>query len=170
MLRVGPWFRLPLTIRWLVPELSKDFPTDRLPPIHMPLVYGKVIIKKKKIKKFLHNYDNDDDIFFSVIDNNSITVCSICNNLIDDNDNSNEDSDKVRCLKPVCKFVSHLICLAKKFNDNHLMILPIEGNCPECGINVLWGDLIRKMKGCYKDLTEATGITESDSELSDFRD
>lgn len=26
--------------------------------------------------------------------------------------------------------------------------VPIEGDCPFCGVKLKWGDLIRKMKGC----------------------
>ena len=50
----GPWCRLPLTVRWLRPELkgNVDFQPDRPPPMHMPIVYGPVksINLKKKLK------------------------------------------------------------------------------------------------------------------------
>ncbi|CAG9559151.1 unnamed protein product [Danaus chrysippus] len=26
--------------------------------------------------------------------------------------------------------------------------IPIDGKCPQCDVNLKWGDLIRKMKGC----------------------
>ena len=48
MLRTGPWHRLPLTIRWLKQEYQQEFPSNLLPPMHMPIVYGPV--RRKKIK------------------------------------------------------------------------------------------------------------------------
>ena len=48
MLLVGPWRRLPLTIRWLNQEYQLDFPHDRQPPVHMPIAYGQVEVTKKK--------------------------------------------------------------------------------------------------------------------------
>merc|ERR1712038_210811 len=44
MLKTGPWCRLPLSIRWLRPDLKGniDFPRDKPPPIHMPILYGQV--------------------------------------------------------------------------------------------------------------------------------
>lgn len=47
MLRVGPWNRLPLTIRWLKEEYMMDFDTLKQPPIHMPIVYGSIPSWKK---------------------------------------------------------------------------------------------------------------------------
>lgn len=40
MLNSGPWNRLALTVRWLRPEFSVQFPTNMRPPSHMPLVFG----------------------------------------------------------------------------------------------------------------------------------
>ena len=40
MLAVGPWRRLPLTVRWLQQKYCQDFPPDRQPPTHMPIAYG----------------------------------------------------------------------------------------------------------------------------------
>ena len=49
MLNVGPWNRLPLTIRWLKQEYKMEFDVDQLPPMHMPIVYGP--LNKRKPKK-----------------------------------------------------------------------------------------------------------------------
>ena len=47
MLLVGPWWRLPLTIRWLKQEYELPFPLDKQPPVHMPIAYGQVEVKRK---------------------------------------------------------------------------------------------------------------------------
>ena len=49
MLLVGPWWRLPLTVRWLKQEYMLPFPLDKQPPVHMPIAYGQVEIFKKQV-------------------------------------------------------------------------------------------------------------------------
>lgn len=49
MLNVGPWNRLPLTIRWLKQEYKMEFDVDQQPPNHMPIAYG--LLNTRKIKK-----------------------------------------------------------------------------------------------------------------------
>ena len=44
---MGPWNRLPLTIRWLKEEYKIDFDPLKQPPIHMPIVYGLIPSWKK---------------------------------------------------------------------------------------------------------------------------
>ena len=46
MLSIGPWWRLPLTIRWLKQDYEMSFPLDRQPPVHMPITYGLVGFNK----------------------------------------------------------------------------------------------------------------------------
>ena len=48
MLLVGPWQRLPLTIRWLNQEYELPFPLGQQPPAHMPIAYGQVELTGKK--------------------------------------------------------------------------------------------------------------------------
>ena len=50
MLSIGPWWRLPLTIRWLKQDYEMPFPLDRQPPIHMPITYGLVGFNKPATK------------------------------------------------------------------------------------------------------------------------
>ncbi|XP_055642804.1 structure-specific endonuclease subunit SLX1 homolog [Toxorhynchites rutilus septentrionalis] len=47
MLRIGPWNRLPLTVRWLVDEYHREFVVGKAPPMHMPICFGRV----KKVPK-----------------------------------------------------------------------------------------------------------------------
>lgn len=137
MLNVGPWRRLPLTVRWLDYDFFQEYSSRISPPMHMPICCGKVASQKiKKVKDVLRLLDE------------SSVICSICKSFL-------EDQDSVRCIKPTCSLTAHLICLAELFCKD-TMILPVEGTCPSCNTDVLWGDLIRKKIGCYGDLQEDT--------------
>ncbi|CAL1683214.1 unnamed protein product [Lasius platythorax] len=48
MLKVGPWCRLPLILRWLDYEFSERYHGCISLPLHMPICYGKVISCKPK--------------------------------------------------------------------------------------------------------------------------
>lgn len=56
------------------------------------------------------------------------------------------------CVNPDCQAVTHILCLAKRFLTSSDHIIPVDGECPACGVHVLWGDLIRKKDGCYTNL------------------
>uniref|UniRef100_A0A182NMM8 Structure-specific endonuclease subunit SLX1 homolog n=1 Tax=Anopheles dirus TaxID=7168 RepID=A0A182NMM8_9DIPT len=53
MLRIGPWNRLPLIIRWLADEFHREFEAGKKPPLHMPICFGRIkkVARKKKTNK-----------------------------------------------------------------------------------------------------------------------
>ncbi|KAF5287643.1 hypothetical protein FQA39_LY15846 [Lamprigera yunnana] len=129
MFQVGPWNCLPLTIRWLNQEYERDFLS--LPPLHMPVCYGPVISKK---------LSNDSEGGKNVISNYRCTICMA------------EIREKpLRCINPSCGLTCHIVCLGQRFLEPGEYV-PVEGQCPCCGEIFLWGDFVRKYKGCYANL------------------
>ncbi|XP_052010701.1 structure-specific endonuclease subunit SLX1 [Xyrauchen texanus] len=138
MLRVAPWSRLPLTVRWLKQEYRMDFSPDMQPPLHIPLSFGCVRAKRKPQQECKEQEERP------------VEWCALCRELV-------KAGDRLSCFHPSCQMVSHLICLAKHFlksDPSHL--LPVEGECPGCHHSVLWGSLIRHKNGCNGDLEEIT--------------
>ena len=45
-----------------------------------------------------------------------------------------------------CGAVSHLVCLAGLFRGGGDFLLPVEGKCPVCDLQCLWGDIVKKKK------------------------
>nr|XP_033333813.1 structure-specific endonuclease subunit slx1 isoform X1 [Megalopta genalis] len=142
MLKVGPWCGLPLTIRWLDYEFFENHSSSITAPMHMPICCGKIISQKiqTKAQNGANNGSENLDL------DNCTTFCSVCGLLV-------KGKESVHCVKPSCQLVAHLICLANLFCKDG-MLLPVDGTCPSCHTNVLWGDLIRKKFGCYGDLKE----------------
>jgi structure-specific endonuclease subunit SLX1 len=108
----------------------------------MPIAYGPVVSKKIDHLKGTTSQA-------SVQDGDPVCVCSLCYEVV-------RPSEKISCLSPGCLLTAHVICLAKTFLKGNC-IIPIEGHCPACDSHLLWGDLVRKKKGCYNNLT-STGI------------
>ena len=48
---------------------------------------------------------------------------------------------------PKCSIPFHIICLSRNFlnNNDHRQhyIIPIDGSCPSCKNNLLWGEIIQ---------------------------
>jgi structure-specific endonuclease subunit SLX1 len=162
MLRIGPWCRLPLNVRWLKQEYEKEFNINKLPPSHMPIVYGPVTIidSSKNSKKVVEKQD-------STSSNKSSDVavsknCFICKLQCD-----SKILDTLKCIK--CHVNNHQICLAKHFVSlEPSFLLPLEGNCPKCKQTLLWGDLVRYRSGCYRDLNNTLiDDLEDDCEVID---
>ncbi|KAJ0173229.1 hypothetical protein K1T71_011405 [Dendrolimus kikuchii] len=149
MLRVGPWCRLPLLIRWLEKDFCEDFPDERRPPNHMTICHGPV--KSKNLKKSSPAVNINEE-------------CLLCSKHIQ------SSQSKLTCLNPSCNLITHITCLADLFLSPGDYV-PIEGDCPFCNKKLKWGDLIRKMKGCSQDgvltQTDDGEASDSDQEVTD---
>ncbi|XP_059156829.1 structure-specific endonuclease subunit slx1-like isoform X2 [Physella acuta] len=139
MLRTAPWNGLALTVRWLKQEYQQDFPVGLEPPLHMPVVYGPVVSKKISSQKTLQPSTVPSHAELN-------RSCAICYKDI-------QAENVLSCLKPCCKMVAHLTCLAGHFLDDPARLLPVEGKCPSCQVGLLWGELIRQKKGCHTNLS-----------------
>jgi len=151
MLNLGPWHKLPLSVRWLKPEYQVEFPTELQPPLHMPIVHGPVKsmkVGKKKSKKGSKKAEEVEEI---PEESEGDLLCNICITDV-------TVSQKVTCLYPKCEAVSHILCLGMVFTKNTEDILPIKGDCPTCGGEEIWGNIIRKKRGCYEELKESEAV------------
>jgi structure-specific endonuclease subunit SLX1 len=141
MLRIGPWCRLPLTIRWLKQEYEQQFNINKMPPAHMPIVYGPVKIVKKPSKQQQQKKAIEVQATQSTSQSKNCFLCKTLTN----------DSNRIKCIK--CHVDTHMTCLSKVFlNKETDQMMPIEGDCPRCTQCFLWGDLMRFRLGCYTDL------------------
>ena len=137
MLNLGPWNRLPLTLRWLKPEYQPTcLPGGLSPPLHMPVVLGPV--SSRRLGPGRHRPGETET---------ETELCNLCFQTV-------SLSARVSCLYPLCQAVSHLVCLSSHFlGGTEGLLLPLTGSCPTCDGEQGWGDIIRKRKGCY-DLAE----------------
>uniref|UniRef100_T1JPD7 Structure-specific endonuclease subunit SLX1 homolog n=1 Tax=Strigamia maritima TaxID=126957 RepID=T1JPD7_STRMM len=135
MLTTGPWNRLPLTIRWLMPKYAVQFKVQ--PPIHMPITQGDVT--SKKINKS-HEIINEN------------VICRVCDITFCHRPpiSFQDPKDKFECFLPNCDMKAHILCLVKDNSEDFL--IPVEISCPKCFSTLLWGDLVRHRKGCYRNL------------------
>jgi structure-specific endonuclease subunit SLX1 len=112
--------------------------SDLSPPLHMPIAYGPISVKKTGHAQGSTSHTSvEDDL---------LCVCSLCYEVV-------QPSEEITCLSPGCSLVAHIICLAKRFLKKGNFIIPVEGHCPACDTHVLWADLVRKKRGCYSELT-----------------
>ena len=131
MLSTGPWNRLPLTVQWLKQEYVREFPITSQPPIHMPIAYGPINVdEKKSTNKALSPVkisDNDKK-------------CQLCDKV----DEDVEETILVECCDSKCTFKSHAVCFAKqnRGTKQESFLIPISVECPKCGVESLWGNLI----------------------------
>lgn len=160
MLTVGPWCRLPLTIRWLKQEYEVSFQPQKQPPIHMPIVYGLVDIQPLPLNeeevndnassKSIPNVQSRDEVISSR-ELEGILDCHICNETKQETISS---MVFLRCYHQSCKMVAHTTCLASKLCESE-HIIPINGPCPSCNKDLLWGELVKRHKATLIQLKDS---------------
>ncbi|KYO29964.1 structure-specific endonuclease subunit SLX1 [Alligator mississippiensis] len=137
LLRVPPWDRLPLALRWLRPgRLPAPLP-DLAPPPHVPITYGP--------------FPDQPRLAHQALPPPAVpgVTCQLCEGHF-----QGEVDAPLRCIQSGCPLAAHPPCLARYFlQDEPHQFLPVEGRCPCCKTVVLWGDLIRSHLG-YRDNPE----------------
>lgn len=116
----------------------------------MPICHGPVI--SKKLPKTQETKETASQM-------TQLSFCFLCCKTIEDK--------PLKCLNPSCDLRSHIICLSKTFLHTGDYI-PVDGKCPKCKKELLWGDIIRKYKGCYENFDLNVNVADdfysSDSE------
>ncbi|XP_064218688.1 structure-specific endonuclease subunit SLX1 isoform X1 [Aotus nancymaae] len=132
MLRAPPWARLPLTLRWLRPDLRQDLCLP--PPPHVPLAFGPPPPQAPTLRRRAGPFD---DAKPEPDQGDAGACCVLCARTIQD------EQGPLCCPHPGCLLRAHMICLAEEFlQEEPGQLLPLEGQCPSCEKSLLWGDLI----------------------------
>lgn len=133
MLRVPPWARLPLTLRWLRTDFRQDLCPP--PPPHVPLAFGPPpprALARKCGAVPLASMESE-----SQPQHAAEALCTVCACALQD------EEGPLCCPHPGCSLRAHVICLAEEFlHEEPGQLLPLEGQCPGCKNSVLWGDLV----------------------------
>lgn len=161
MLRMGPWDRLPLIIQWLLPQYQKSFPVDLQPPLHMPICLGPVKSTKPPAKKKGKNPEKQsEEKEENTAEIDEELLCNLCFQPA-------TISQRLVCLYPRCGAVSHTLCLGEQFVSGTEELLPVRGQCPTCEGEELWGDLLKKKKGCYSHVDRLEFCLEEEEEKNE---
>lgn len=140
MLRVPPWVRLPLTVRWLRPDFRHEL--CPAPPPHMPIAFGppppQPLVPKRPSAS-----EADSE---RRLDLGAKASCTLCARMLQD------EEGPLCCPHPGCPLRAHIICLAEEFlQEEPGQLLPLEGHCPSCKKSLLWGNLVGQ---CHEDTEE----------------
>ena len=95
-----------------------------------------------------------------LMEKTSLPRCTVCKHNVPP-----KATMSVVCPHEQCNAVGHLECFASRFSDKGANeLLPIDGNCPECGKNVNWVDLTKdlslRLRG-GKEITELLKIRKA---------
>ena len=76
---------------------------------------------------------------------------------------------------PKCSTEFHIICLSKHFfgNTQQHYIIPIDGSCPHCLKNLLWGEIIQNKyvsRPVATTTASAAAVSRDQSESDDDED
>jgi len=78
----------------------------------------------------------------SLITNTPSPNCSVCHNRV-----HTDQGIALTCPNASCDMISHLKCLANHFlaaDDKKNVLLPIQGQCPQCNHELQWTELVRE--------------------------
>uniref|UniRef100_W8BRN7 Structure-specific endonuclease subunit SLX1 homolog n=1 Tax=Ceratitis capitata TaxID=7213 RepID=W8BRN7_CERCA len=157
MLNVGPWNRLPLTIRWLESEYECDFLLK--PPSHMQIVSGDVLLPKSQISQ---RKSGEESLAPQAI---WAPECHLCMQRIE-----NPERSRIGCTNSLCKLTTHLICLANYLlssdESNRGHYIPIAGECPLCEEKFTWVALLERKRKLQDQCVEH--IEEEDDDDDGF--
>ncbi|XP_069967212.1 structure-specific endonuclease subunit SLX1 homolog [Bactrocera oleae] len=159
MLNVGPWNRLPLTIRWLESEYECDFILK--PPLHMEIVSGHVQLPNSQVSRHKNGEKPPKAIW--------ATECHLCMQRIDDPERS-----RIGCTNSLCKLTCHIICLANYIlssdENNRGHYIPIAGECPLCEEKFTWVALLQRKRKIQQSGVEHIEEEDEDDEYEDDSD
>nr|Q5TXB2.3 RecName: Full=Structure-specific endonuclease subunit SLX1 homolog [Anopheles gambiae] len=139
MLRMGPWNRLPLVVRWFADEFHREFEARRL-TLPVAAFRAREHASQSTAQK--------------------CTICAGELMLEQEKEEEKENAERrqgdlvLRCLQSRCPLACHVECLAELVLEPGQYV-PVEGDCPHCEGHFLWGDIIRKANGC-SDLVDDT--------------
>ncbi|XP_017046071.1 structure-specific endonuclease subunit SLX1 homolog isoform X2 [Drosophila ficusphila] len=153
MLGVGPWNRLPLTVRWLEPDYERAF--DVLLPAHMEIVSGKVSISASQRKRG-GDAGRPPPVAWAA-------ECHLCMERIEQPERS-----RLGCTNPTCRLTCHMMCLANYLlTDEPGHYIPRGGECPLCETRLSWAALLQRKRLL---LGVAEELQDEDEDLSDGPD
>lgn len=164
MLGVGPWHRLPLTIRWLEVQYERSF---ALPlPEHMQIVSGSVAITASQ--RQLQRKEEEVTQYAAWA-----PECHLCMQRIDQPERS-----RLGCLNRSCRLTCHMLCLANYLlGEQPGQYIPIDGQCPLCETHISWAALLERKRlrlgGAQEDsdndeLSDVVPDVDSDIEIEEL--
>ncbi|KAL6729612.1 hypothetical protein Aduo_000655 [Ancylostoma duodenale] len=127
-----PFDRFALTFRWLLPLEELPFPEEIPPPKHVLKKYGLIEKSTSEVPSQKDGYVERGE-------------CRLCGEDIE------MLSQFVRCPSAACAAHFHAKCLASHgLSNDRCQLYPLEGKCPRCGRQYLWGDVIRDQRMVLK--------------------
>lgn len=155
MLGVGPWHRLPLTVRWLETDYEREF---QLPlPRHMRIVSGKVAITTSQRALAVKR----TAAAAAAATASWSSECHLCMQRIE-----HPERSRFSCLNASCCLSCHMLCLASYLLDDQPgQYLPIVGNCPLCETPLIWAELLERKR--FEQGVQIQGEDENEEEDRD---
>ncbi|KAJ3320769.1 Slx4p interacting protein [Boothiomyces sp. JEL0866] len=136
MLNLSHFQRWPLNLHFTLDSIYCKFISLGLVNKHVKLTIGSLQTLE---------YDQNEPNQYDIYESNTCTVCS-------GNINIEELNGWLTCSERNCPMISHLFCLSNRFLDKEKestgtdMLIPLNGTCPICTIDLKWGSLIKSMK------------------------